>query len=288
MRLGSFRFALGLTFGLVLGVSLGPPGQPAWAEDTPLQMLDTATAAQRWGAVGLVDIGGTGICTGTLIAPDRVLTAAHCLYNGNGAARLADGSMRFLAGWRNGRALTERRVRRAFAHPDYVHDPGAGVEDSRFDLAILVLDEPIRSTRVVPFPVVTGQSVGREVGIVSYAKGRTDAPALQSACGVIGFEAGLVVMSCSVDFGSSGAPVFHMGPEGPEIVSVVLAKAEYEGDSVAVGTLLGSNFTELQQVVAEDDGGGPRPGIVRTDKPGGARMISAGERPETGARFVRP
>jgi protease YdgD len=278
--------ASGLALALALTLAVAFPVQLARAEDSPLELLETANAARGWEAVGLVDLGGSGMCTGTLIAPDKVLTAAHCLYEGENAARLEDDSLRFLAGWRNGQALTERQVRRAIAHPSYVHDPTAGVEESRFDLAILLLDRPIRSRRVQPFPVVTGQSVGREVGIVSYAKGRTDAPALQSACGVIGFEAGLVVMSCSVDFGSSGAPVFHNGPEGPEIVSVVLAKAEYDGDPVAVGVLLDQNFAELQEAVA--DSVTRLPGAVRPGAPDGARMIIAGERPDIGARFVRP
>jgi len=263
-------------------VALCLAGLPAWAEDSPLTTLMTADDAQGWEAVGRIDMGGVGFCTGTLIAPDTVLTAAHCLYDGDSGVRFADEAIRFLAGWRNGQALAERTVRRAVAHPEYVHDPASGANNSRFDLALLILDQPIRSTQVVPIPVAPEEPVGNEVGIVSYAFDRAEAPALQKVCGVIGAESGVVVMSCNVDFGSSGAPVFHLGPAGPRIVSVVSAKADYDGEPVAVGVLLDEPLRVIQAIVAEGEG------LFRDGVPTGVRVLTGGERAETGARFVRP
>ena len=55
--------------------------QPALAGDGNLRPLDTGVVAGRWAAVGRIDLGSKGFCSGTLIAPDVVLTAAHCLYD---------------------------------------------------------------------------------------------------------------------------------------------------------------------------------------------------------------
>ena len=51
----------------------------ALAQDTDLKRLDSGADAAGWEAVGRLNIGGTGFCTGALIAPDLVLTAAHSL-----------------------------------------------------------------------------------------------------------------------------------------------------------------------------------------------------------------
>ena len=37
-----------------------------------------------WDAVGQVNVGGVHFCTGTLVAPDVVVSAAHCVTNENG------------------------------------------------------------------------------------------------------------------------------------------------------------------------------------------------------------
>ncbi|MAE89375.1 MAG: trypsin, partial [Pelagibaca sp.] len=72
-----------------------------------------------WQAVGRLELAGKAFCTGALIAPDMVLTAAHCLFDAETGARIPADKIQFLAGWRNGRAAAYRRVRRAVAHPSY-------------------------------------------------------------------------------------------------------------------------------------------------------------------------
>jgi len=95
-------------------------------------------------------------------------------------------------------------------------------------------------------------------------------------------QIGLLVMSCSVDFGSSGSPVFSFANGVPQIVSVVSAKAEVNGQDVSLGTSL----TEpLQVLMAELDSGG---GHDVPAAPRVGRLTSAGERRDTGAKFVRP
>ena len=93
---------------------------PVGAEESRLISLETSDAGQDWQAVGRLNLGARGFCTGALIAPDLVLTAAHCLYDKDTGARIDDRDIEFLAGWRNGRAEAYRGVRTSVPHPDYI------------------------------------------------------------------------------------------------------------------------------------------------------------------------
>ena len=49
---------------------------------------------------------------------------------------------------------------------------------------------------------------------------------------------GILVMTCDVDFGSSGAPVFQMKDAVAQVVSVISAKAEVHCKWVSLGSAL--------------------------------------------------
>jgi protease YdgD len=54
------------------------------------------------------------------------------------------------------------------------------------------------------------------------------------------------VMNCDVDFGSSGAPIFARRDGVERIVSVVSAKAEIDGQKVALGAELATQVAVLR------------------------------------------
>jgi V8-like Glu-specific endopeptidase len=239
-----------------------------------LRPLATMAGARGYEAVGRLD-HDRGYCSATLIADDLILTAAHCLFDDRGR-RIAEARFTFRAGLRNGHAVAERAV--AASHVPAAYRPGRtdDIDGVSADLALLELDRPITLAQVQP--IRAGGDLGPRdvVTIVSYGRDRDEFASIEEDCRALRREGEVIVMSCSVVEGSSGAPVLRRTPSGLEVVAVVSATGRIGDVSASFAVAAPTLLRGLMAARA----GGVEP----------VRRLSVGEdgRGEIGARFLRP
>jgi protease YdgD len=262
-------------------------GFPALAQDSSgLDRLDSRDDLRGWEAIGRVDVRDGGFCTGTLIAPDLVLTAAHCVINDDGSPVPA-GQITFRAGLANGSAFVEATIAQTVVDESYRKIRPAPMDMVRIDVALLQLAAPVPATTIAPFTVGVPDA-GEEVSVVSYADGREDALSLQRVCNVVARHEGLIAVDCDVSYGSSGAPVLdNSGGYRARIVSIISVGSTFDGKRVAVGMELPSVVDKLKASLRSGKVTSSAV-LAKTDTGSVGKRIPVGGGNDTGARFVKP
>lgn len=189
------------------------------AQSTALPILPPETRAEfaAVGRFGKAGFKSKQVCTATLIAPDLVLTAAHCV-PASGAAENV-----FVAGWDRGDYLAFSPTAQEIRHPAY---RGIRQHTPHNDIALAVLENPI--TDVAPLPLAAPDRTdlsGATLALVGY-HGKT--PHLLTGaldCPGTRFDAGLIRVACPVIGGNSGGPLLRRTDAGDwEIVGVVSSR----------------------------------------------------------------
>src|SRR4051812_29650311 len=103
--------ALGQTIGLAV-----LPGLGSASTRTP---VDVDVDVAPWRAVVRVQTEIGGACTGALVGPRTVLTAAHCVFAPGTGARLRPGSIHVLVGYERGRYAGHGRATLVVTGPGF-------------------------------------------------------------------------------------------------------------------------------------------------------------------------
>ncbi|MFY2823304.1 trypsin-like serine peptidase [Ruegeria sp. MALMAid1280] len=258
-----------------------------------LSVLATASHAQSskreltdredlfgWEAIGRLDFGTRGFCTGTLIAQDLVLTAAHCAFDKKTGKTYTPGEVTFRAGLSYGKSLADRDIVQIAVHPDYLNHPELSAASVRADVALMRLEQPIPYSVADPFVLFNGGVVGKEVSLASYGRGRSEAITRERSCNILQRRQGLITFNCDITFGSSGSALLARNGPRWQILSVVSSVGTDGRQKVGFGMELAGIISELKADLRRD---APKPkAAIRRLQVGsgkansGAKFISSG------------
>jgi protease YdgD len=191
-----------------------------------------------WAAIVKVQTNTGSRCTGALIGPSTVITAAHCLYNPRTRDFLQPVSLHVLGGYERGGYRWHRLVSRFEIGEGWK----SGTKAATADWARLQLAGEVPST-IAPLPVAERiPTPGTQVSLAGYNQDRAQLLLADLACHVLRTimernGGTLIVHDCAGTHGTSGAPLLVRHAGGWAVLGINVAAGRHANLAVGLSVL---------------------------------------------------
>ena len=198
-------------------------------------------------AIGRLLPGGAlnaSLCTGTLIAPDLVMTAAHCVHTVDPPSQI-----QFSAGYYKGASVADRRVKALRFPAQLVVGAPLSMESIPWDVALLELESPI--TEIDPLPLAPRPFLyvsSTPFAVLAYSNRARQALSGRFDCLPSASPARMLFLDCRVESGNSGAPILRQVSSGWQVVGVMSARGPGSGGIWSMG----AEVPELASFILRD------------------------------------